>query len=106
MNGGYADLPLAEFPLTLGGGRMMTYHARRGSYSSLRKVYFNYIDGLDQLQPIVDPWQDVSVNMGFPSLAFDPTLNRALFSWHESLRSFLLFGVLPAHTRSRRTGGL
>ena len=84
MNGGYADLPLAEFPLTLGGGRMMTYHARRGSYSSLRKVYFNYIDGLDQLQPIVDPWQDVSLNMGFPSLAFDPTLNRALFSWHES----------------------
>lgn len=84
MNGGYHDLPLAEFPLLAGGGRVMAYHARRGSMSALRKVYFSYVDGMGQLEPVVDPWQDVSVNMGFPSLAFDYTLNRALYAWHES----------------------
>lgn len=83
MNGGYYDLPIAEFPLALGGGRVMTYHARRGNYTSLRKVYFTYIDGLGQIEPVVDPWQDVSVTMGYPSLAFDHTLNRSLYSWHE-----------------------
>ncbi|MCB5247401.1 MAG: hypothetical protein LHW57_05200 [Candidatus Cloacimonetes bacterium] len=58
MIGGYHDLPVAEFSPDLNSGRVMVYHARRGSYSGLRKVYFSYVDAEGQLQTVVDPWQD------------------------------------------------
>ncbi|HOY85594.1 MAG TPA: FlgD immunoglobulin-like domain containing protein [Candidatus Syntrophosphaera sp.] len=84
MIGGYHDLPVAEFSPDLGSGRVMAYHARRGSYSGLRKVYFSYIDAAGQLQTVVDPWQDVDVQMGYASLAWDQSTGKALYSWHES----------------------
>ncbi|MDD4224409.1 MAG: FlgD immunoglobulin-like domain containing protein [Candidatus Cloacimonetes bacterium] len=84
MIGGYHDLPLAEFSPGLGSGRVMTYHARRGSYSGLRKVYFSYVDAAGQLQTVVDPWQDVDVQMGYASLAWDQSTGKALYAWHES----------------------
>ncbi len=84
MIGGYHDLPVAEFSPDLGSGRVMAYHARRGSYSGLRKVYFSYVDAAGQLQTVVDPWQDVQVQMGYASLAWDQSTGKALYSWHES----------------------
>lgn len=81
--GGYSDLPVAEFAPDQGSGRVMVYHAKRGSYSSPRKVYFSYIDAAGQMQTVVDPWQDVDTQMGFASLAWDQSSGKALYAWHE-----------------------
>ncbi len=84
MPGGYYDLPMVQFSLIQGGGGMFAYHARLGNAGNPRKVYFAYFDGAGQLQPVVVPWQDESVTMGFPSVSFDNTLNRTLYAWHET----------------------
>lgn len=84
MPGGYYDLPMVQFPLVQGGGGMFVFQAKLGNAGNLRKVYFSYLDGLGQLQPVVVPWQDENINMGFPSVAFDPVLNCNLYAWHEN----------------------
>jgi hypothetical protein len=79
MIGGYHNLPMQEIPPQFGGGRVMTYHARRTS-NGLRKVYFTYINDLGQMQTVADPWQDVSHAMGYPSVAMDRTLGKPFYA--------------------------
>lgn len=83
MIGSYNNLPMQELPSQYGGGRIMTYHARRTS-SSLRKVYFTYIDDSGQMLPTLDPWQDVDRYMGYPAVVVDKDLGKAFYSWHEA----------------------
>lgn len=84
MPSGYYDLPLMQFPLAQGGGASFIYHARVGQATAVRKIYTAYFDGLNHPIPVSMPWQDENINMGFPSLAFDNTLNRTLYAWHEN----------------------
>ncbi|MDZ4182488.1 MAG: hypothetical protein U1B83_06405, partial [Candidatus Cloacimonadaceae bacterium] len=83
MIGGYHDLPMQEIPYQFGGGRIMTYHARM-TMTSLRKVYFTYINDAGQMQTVVDPWQDVSRQMGHSSMAMDRTLGKPFYAWHQA----------------------
>ncbi|MDP2172632.1 MAG: T9SS type A sorting domain-containing protein [Candidatus Cloacimonadaceae bacterium] len=83
MIGGYNDLPMQEIPPLFGGGRIMTYHARRTS-NGIRKVYFTYINDAGQMQTVTDPWIDASRNMGYPSIAMDRTMGKPFYAWHEN----------------------
>lgn len=84
MPSGYYDLPLFQFPLAQGGGASFIYHACVDQPTAVRRIYTAYFNSLGQPIPVTMPWQNENRNMGFPSLAFDPTINRTLYSWHEN----------------------
>jgi len=86
MIGAYANLPMQEIPVEFGGGRIMTYHAKR-TVTGLRKVWFSYIDDQGQMATVSDPWINVNTTMGYPGMAMDRTLGKPFYVWHQSVDS-------------------
>lgn len=84
MIGSYSNLPMHEIPQAFGGGRIMTYHAKR-TLTGVRKVWFSYIDDQGQMATVVDPWQDVNAQMGYPGMAIDRTLGKPFYVWHQNM---------------------
>jgi hypothetical protein len=89
MIGGYSGLPMQEVPAEFGGGRFLCFH-RSLTYSSLRKIYFAYVDDSGELYPMQDVWQDVPLRMGYPSLAVDKELGKPFYAWHQTFNDSYL----------------